>query len=130
VGLSFSYQGAGAFSRDGFEVKKGGSESVGLDSPWTTGEWLADGEGRGSHPCRLRRDAQVEAAALALTTALAPFDDNPGTPEASASGSYRGLALNLTHKMISNRYFAIEDNPEPSERSVSCFYGNFIFTCG
>jgi hypothetical protein len=50
ITLSFTDQGAGAFSQDGFEVKKGGSESVSLGSPWTTGEWLVDGEVRASGP--------------------------------------------------------------------------------
>jgi hypothetical protein len=50
ITLSFNDHGDGAFSQDSFTVQKGGNpSSIGISLVgWTGGEWLVDGESRGS----------------------------------------------------------------------------------
>jgi uncharacterized repeat protein (TIGR02543 family) len=51
ITLTFTDQGAGAFNQNTFTVRKGGtpaSVGISLTGSWTTGDWLVDGESRGS----------------------------------------------------------------------------------
>jgi hypothetical protein len=51
INLTFTDQGAGAFNQNTFTVRKGGtpaSVGISLTGGWTSGDWLVDGESRGS----------------------------------------------------------------------------------